>query len=175
MIENLFAPTVGERKKLAKGDEKQMTNHVVRNFAEPVIERLLPRDGALREEASAILREAAEWLDKAIACYDDELDRQNCMAIVEDKLYSLARFMHLSRDFQDAVTLLHIVARNAEYRIFTRQQLGLIEKALLDFQTLDFGPEVVDTHWNAFFEAGIDVDLPFRTAGSSEETGNGQG
>ena len=73
-----------------------------------------------------------------------------------------AVLLHVCPDVQDAITLLHIVACQAERNILTKQQMSLVESALADFESMDVTADLVDAHWNAFFEAGIDVDLPFR-------------
>lgn len=147
--------------------------HSARNFAQRVIEKLLPRNIAMHQQAISILGEAAEYLRRALMNYPDELERQNCLAIVVDKLYSLAPCMRVSPDFQDAVALLHVAARNAERRVLTQRQIQVFEQAVCNFQSLNFGADIVDRHWCALFEAGIDMDLPLRGISSSQQVRNG--
>jgi hypothetical protein len=138
------------------------TINIARNLAMPVIGRLAPRSFAPICELSRIMEEARIWVCQAQAKYGEELERQNCMALATEHIYSLCRFMHLSQNIQDAITLLHTVAQNAEHLAFSRAQMAILENALLDFQELNLDSAMVDKHWKRLFKAGIDLDLPLR-------------
>ena len=123
--------------------------------------------GEIRGEISRIFAEAIKELDRAITVAHHHHGGQRYrehMEAMRKNLYSLGfdQFMGLSESFAEAVTLLHITIRGSEKRTLSLEQMSLFREALVDFQTLDFGSAVVDKHWNAFFNGGIDVYLPFR-------------
>lgn len=149
------------------------TMNLARNLAMPVIGHLAPRSFALICKLARIMEEARIWVCRAQAKYDEELERQNCMALAAEHIYSLGRFMHLSQDIQDAIILLHIVARNNEHLVFSRTQMAVLETALRDFQDLNLDSAEVDKHWRSFFNAGIDLDLPLRGNTDYGDTRNG--
>jgi hypothetical protein len=158
---------------LARLHEFQTGHLEVISFVRNIARRAVPRDFPRISRAMQIMRESADYLRRAICTYDDELERQNCIAISTQRIYSLAAFMDVSSAFQEAVALLHVTARLAEDGGLSRDQLNLVQLCLTDFAESELTSEVVDRYWKRFFDAGIDIDMPFRGVDRGEGVDGG--
>ncbi len=147
---------------VARLHEFQPVDLEIINFVRSIACRAVPPDFPRLSQTMQIMRESGDYLQRALCVYDDELERRNCIAISAQRVYSLAVFMDLSLAFQEAVTLLHVAVRLAEDGCLSKDQLSLLQSCLMEFAESEVTSEVVDRYWKAFFDAGIDVDLPLR-------------
>jgi hypothetical protein len=157
----------------ARVHEFQPVDLEIINFVRNIACRAVPRDFPRLSQATQIMRVSGDYLQRALSTYDDELERHNCIAISAQRVYSLAVFMNLSLAFQEAVTLLHVAVRLAEDGDLSKDQLSLLRSCLIEFAESEVGPDVVDRYWKAFFDAGIDVDMPLRGSADRGEGLNG--